>query len=198
MTEKEKMIAGKVYNSQDSELVAALNKSKSLCRQYNNLDFSNVAARKVIIDELLQEEHNDGYCVFTPPFWCDYGFNVKVGKNFYSNHNLVILDCAEVTFGDNVFVGPNCGFYTAIHPIDANQRNTGIELAKPIKVGSDVWFGGGVTVLPGVTIGNNVVIGAGSVVVKDIPSGVVAVGNPCKPIRKITDADKLDLDDPNI
>ena len=198
MTEKEKMIAGKVYNSQDSELVAALNKSKSLCRQYNNLDFSNVAARKVIIDELLQEEHNDGYCVFTPPFWCDYGFNVKVGKNFYSNHNLVILDCAEVTFGDNVFVGPNCGFYTAIHPIDAHQRNTGIELAKPIKVGSDVWFGGGVTVLPGVTIGNNVVIGAGSVVVKDIPSGVVAVGNPCKPIRKITETDKLDLDDPNI
>ena len=128
MTEKEKMIAGKVYNSQDSELVAALNKSKSLCRQYNNLDFSNVAARKVIIDELLQEEHNDGYCVFTPPFWCDYGFNVKVGKNFYSNHNLVILDCAEVTFGDNVFVGPNCGFYTAIHPIDAHQRNTGIAL----------------------------------------------------------------------
>ena len=198
MTEKEKMIAGKVYNSQDSELVAALNKSKSLCRQYNNLDFSNVAVRKVIIDELLQEEHNDGYCVFTPPFWCDYGFNVKVGKNFYSNHNLVILDCAEVTFGDYVFVGPNCGFYTAIHPIDAHQRNTGIELAKPIKVGSDVWFGGGVTVLPGVTIGNNVVIGAGSVVVKDIPSGVVAVGNPCKPIRKITEADKLDLDDPNI
>ena len=198
MTEKEKMIAGKVYNSQDSELVAALNKSKSLCRQYNNLDFSNVAARKVIIDELLQAEHNDGYCVFTPSFWCDYGFNVKVGKNFYSNHNLVILDCAEVTFGDNVFVGPNCGFYTAIHPIDAHQRNTGIELAKPIKVGSDVWFGGGVTVLPGVTIGDNVVIGAGSVVVKDIPSGVVAVGNPCNPIRKITEADKLDLDDPNI
>ena len=198
MTEKEKMIAGKVYNSQDSELVAALNKSKTLCRQYNNLDFSNVAARKVIIDELLQEEHNDGYCVFTPPFWCDYGFNVKVGKNFYSKHYVVILDCAEVTFGDNVFVGPNCGFYTAIHPIDAHQRNTGIELAKPIKVGSDVWFGGGVTVLPGVTIGDNVVIGAGWVVVKDIPSGVVAVGNPCKPIRKITEADKLDLDDPNI
>lgn len=198
MTEKEKMIAGKVYNSQDSELVAALNKSKSLCRQYNNLDFSNVAARKVIIDELLQAEHNDGYCVFTPSFWCDYGFNVKVGKNFYSNHNLVILDCAEVRFGDNVFIGPNCGFYTAIHPIDAEQRKMEIEWAKPIKVGNDVWFGGGVTVLPGVTIGDNVVIGAGSVVVKDIPSGVVAVGNPCKPIRKITEADKLDLDDPNI
>lgn len=198
MTEKEKMIAGKVYKCLDEELSTALRKAKQLCHKYNDIFFEDEAAAKKIIDELLQAEHNDGYCVFTPPFWCDYGFNVKVGKNFYSNHNLVILDCAEVTFGDNVFVGPNCGFYTAIHPIDAHQRNTGIELAKPIKVGSDVWVGGGVTVLPGVTIGNNVVIGAGSVVVKDIPSGVVAVGNPCKPIRKITEADKLDLDDPNI
>ena len=198
MTEKEKMLAGKVYSCLDSELNADLNKAKSLCRQYNNLDFSDKPARKAIIDELLQAEHNEGYCNITPPFWCDYGFNVKVGKNFYSNHNLVILDCAEVVFGDNVFVGPNCGFYTAIHPIDAEQRKMGIEYAKPIKVGSDVWFGGGVTVLPGVTIGDNVVIGAGSVVVKDIPSGVVAVGNPCKPIRKITDADKLDLNNPDI
>ena len=198
MTEKEKMIAGKVYKCLDEELSTALRKAKQLCHKYNDIFFEDEAAAKKIIDELLQAEHNDGYCVFTPPLWCDYGFNVKVGKNFYSNHNLVILDCAEVTFGDNVFVGPNCGFYTAIHPIDAHQRNTGIELAKPIKVGSDVWFGGGVTVLPGVTIGDNVVIGAGSVVVKDIPSGVVAVGNHCKPIRKITEADKLDLDDPNI
>ena len=198
MTEKEKMIAGKVYNCLDEELSTVLRKAKQLCHKYNDIFFEDETAAKKIIDELLQAEHNDGYCVFTPPFWCDYGFNLKVGKNFYSNHNLVILDCAEVTFGDNVFVGPNCGFYTAIHPIDAHQRNTGIELAKPIKVGSDVWFGGGVTVLPGVTIGNNVVIGAGSVVVKDIPSGVVAVGKPCKPIRKITEADKLDLDDPNI
>ena len=198
MTEKEKMIAGKVYNCLDEELSTALRKAKQLCHKYNDIFFEDEAAAKKIIDELLQEEHNDGYCVFTPPFWCDYGFNVKVGKNFYSNHNLVILDCAEVTFGDNVFVGPNCGFYTAIHPIDAEQRKMKIEWAKSIKVGNDVWFGGGVTVLPGVTIGDNVVIGAGSVVVKDIPSGVVAVGNPCKPIRKITEADKLDLDDPNI
>ena len=116
------------------------------------------------------------------------------GKNFYSNHNLVILDCAEVIFGDNVFVGPNCGFYTACHPVNAEQRNLGIEFAKPIKVGNDVWFGGGVTVVPGVTIGDNVVIGAGSVVVKDIPSGVVAAGNPCRVIRPITDDDKLNLD----
>ncbi|WP_440448192.1 sugar O-acetyltransferase [Ruminococcus sp.] len=198
MTEKEKMIAGKVYNCLDEELSTALRKAKQLCHKYNDIFFEDETAAKKIIDELLQEEHNDGYCVFTPSFWCDYGFNVKVGKNFYSNHNLVILDCAEVTFGDNVFVGPNCGFYTAIHPIDAEQRKMEIEWAKPIKVGNDVWFGGSVTVLPGVTIGDNVVIGAGSVVVKDIPSGVVAVGNPCKPIRKITEADKLNLNDPNV
>lgn len=198
MTEKEKMIAGKVYNCLDEELSTALRKAKQLCHKYNDIFFEDKTAAKKIIDELLQAEHNDGYCVFTPPFWCDYGFNVKVGKNFYSNHNLVILDCAEVHFGDNVFIGPNCGFYTAIHPIDAEQRKMEIEWAKPIKVGNDVWFGGSVTVLPGVTIGDNVVIGAGSVVVKDIPSGVVAVGNPCKPIRKITEADKLNLNDPNV
>jgi maltose O-acetyltransferase len=198
MTEKEKMIAGKVYNCFDEELSTALRKAKQLCHKYNDIFFEDGAAAKKIIDELLQAEHNDGYCVFTPSFWCDYGFNIKVGKNFYSNHNLVILDCAEVCFGDNVFIGPNCGFYTAIHPIDAEQRKMEIEWAKPIKVGNDVWFGGSVTVLPGVTIGDNVVIGAGSVVVKDIPSGVVAVGNPCKPIRKITEADKLNLNDPNV
>lgn len=198
MTEKEKMIAGKVYNCFDEELSTAMRKAKQLCHKYNDIFFEDGAAAKKIIDELLQAEHNDGYCVFTPSFWCDYGFNIKVGKNFYSNHNLVILDCAEVRFGDNVFIGPNCGFYTAIHPIDARQRKMEIEWAKPIKVGNDVWFGGSVTVLPGVTIGDNVVIGAGSVVVKDIPSGVVAVGNPCKPIRKITEADKLNLNDPNV
>lgn len=198
MTEKEKMIAGKVYNCLDEELSTALRKAKQLCHKYNDIFFEDETAAKKIIDELLQAEHNDGYCVFTPSFWCDYGFNIKVGKNFYSNHNLVILDCAEVRFGDNVFIGPNCGFYTAIHPIDAEQRKMKIEWAKPIKVGNEVWFGGSVTVLPGVTIGDNVVIGAGSVVVKDIPSGVVAVGNPCKPIRKITEADKLNLNDPNV
>ncbi len=197
MTEKEKMIAGKVYDCTAPELVNDRNKAKTLCRDYNNLAPADTVAQKAIIDELLQAEHK-GYCCFTAPFWCDYGYNIKVGDNFYSNHNLVILDCAEVIFGDNVFIGPNCGFYTAIHPIDAEQRKLAIEYAKPIKVGNDVWFGGGVTVLPGVTIGDNVVIGAGSVVVKDIPSGVVAVGNPCKPIRKITENDKLDLNNPDI
>ena len=121
------------------------------------------------------------------PFFCDYGYNIEIGKNFYSNHNLVILDGNKVTFGDNVFIGPNCGFYTAGHPLDAETRNKGLEYAKPIKVGNNVWFGGNVVVLPGVKIGDNVVIGAGSVVTKDIQSNVVAVGNPCKVIKEIGD-----------
>ena len=120
-----------------------------------------------------------------PNFYCDYGYNIEIGENFYSNHNLVILDPAKVIFGDNVFIGPNCGFYTASHPLEAEERNKGIEMAKPIKVGNNVWFGGNVTVLPGVTIGDNCVVGAGSVVVKDIPANSVAVGNPCKLIRTI-------------
>lgn len=119
------------------------------------------------------------------PFVCDYGYNIEIGENFYSNHNLTILDGAKVQFGDNVFVAPNCGFYTAGHPLDYETRNKGLEYAKPIKVGNNVWIGGNVVVLPGVTIGNNVVIGAGSVVNKDIPSNSVAVGNPCKVIKKI-------------
>ena len=110
---------------------------------------------------------------------------IEIGENFYSNHNLVILDPAKVKFGDNVFIGPNCGFYTAEHPLDAEERNKGLEYAKPIKVGNNVWFGGNVTVIAGVTIGDNVVIGAGSVVVKDIPSNTVAVGNPCKVIKNL-------------
>ena len=120
-----------------------------------------------------------------PNFYCDYGFNIEIGEKFYSNHNLVILDANKVEFGDNVFIGPNCGFYTSGHPLDYQTRNKGLEYAKPIKVGSNVWIGGNVCVMPGVTIGDNVVIGAGSVVNKDIPSNCVAVGNPCKVIKEI-------------
>ena len=126
-----------------------------------------------------------------PNFYCDYGYNIEIGENFYSNHNLIILDPAKVIFGENVFIGPNCGFYTPEHPIQAGERNKGLEFAKPIKVGNNVWFGGGVTVLGGVTIGDNSVIGAGSIVTKDIPSNVVAVGNPCKVMREIGEKDKI-------
>ena len=110
-----------------------------------------------------------------------------MGENFFANHNMVILDCAKVTFGDNVFIAPDCGFHTAGHPVDAKRRNAGLEYAYPITVGNDVWFGAGVQVMPGVTIGNDVVIGAGSIVVHDIPDHSVAVGNPCRVIRKTTE-----------
>ena len=109
-----------------------------------------------------------------------------MGEGFFANYNLVILDCAPVTFGERVLVGPNCGFYTAIHPLDAAQRSSGQESASPITVGDDVWLGGNVTVLPGVTIGNGAVIGAGSVVTRDIPAHVLAVGNPCRVVKELT------------
>mgnify|MGYP002530588808 FL=1 len=125
-----------------------------------------------------------------PDFRCEFGKNITIEDNVYINFGCVILDCAAVTFGEHVFVAPNCGFYTAGHPIDAECRERGLEYAYPITVGDHVWIGGGVQVMPGVTIGSNVVIGGGSVVVKDIPSNSVAVGNPCRVIRPITEADK--------
>nr|WP_312799862.1 sugar O-acetyltransferase [Pseudomonas sp.] len=123
-------------------------------------------------------------------FHCDYGYNIELGENFYSNVNLVILDCAKVSIGRNVFIAPNVGLYTAGHPLDAERRNQGLEYAHPITIGDNVWIGGGVTVLPGVTIGEGAVIGAGSVVTKDIPAHVVAVGNPCRVLRTIDNADR--------
>ena len=124
-----------------------------------------------------------------PPFNCDYGCNTFIGKNFYANMDCIFLDVARITIGDRVFFGPRVGLYTPYHPIDATVRSSGPEGARPITIGNDVWFGGNVVVGPGVTIGDDVVIGAGSVVVKDIPSHSVAVGNPCHVIREITDAD---------
>ena len=188
MTEKEKMIAGELYNSGCEELSQDRINAKKLCHKYNNLEPDNYEERKNILKELFGKTKENFW--IEPTFWCDYGYNIEIGENFYSNHNLVILDPAKVTFGDNVFIAPNCGFYTAGHPIDAQIRNELLEFGHPITVGDNVWFGGNVVVLPGVTIGNNVVIGAGSVVTKDIPSNVVAVGNPCKILRKITSADK--------
>ena len=161
--------------------------TENLCREYNNLPFEDEETQKILIKKIVGSTKENFY--ITAPFWCDYGYNIELGENFYSNHNMVILDCAKVKFGDNVFVAPNCGFYTVGHPVDYPRRNAGCEYAYPITVGDNVWIGGGVQVMPGVTIGSNVVIGGGSVVVKDIPSDCVAVGNPCKPIRKITDED---------
>ena len=154
-----------------------------MCKEFNDRNVRNLEEKKSILEKLFQKRIDT--VLIEPNFYCDYGFNIHLGKNFYSNHNLVILDANKVEFGNNVFIGPNCGFYTSSHPLDYKTRNKGLEYAKPIKVGNNVWFGGNVCVLPGVTIGDNVVIGAGSVVNKDIPSNVVAVGNPCKVVKEI-------------
>ena len=183
MTELEKMTKGELYYSNDDLLVEYRKKAKKLCYDYNALPFDALSERNEILEKLFNQKI-DGACI-VPSFYCDYGFNIKIGKNFYSNHNLVILDVANVTFGDNVFIGPNCGFYTAGHPIDYKIRNSGLEYGLPISVGNNVWFGGNVVVLPNVKIGSNVVIGAGSVVTKDIPDNCVAYGNPCKVIKNL-------------
>ncbi len=174
----------------DKDLLEQRTKAKELCYDFNNLRPSDEKGQKEILKETFRQDQNN--FIITAPFWCDYGYNIEVGENFYSNHNLVILDGGKVTFGDNVFIAPNCGFYTAGHPIDFERRNKELEYAYPISVGNNVWIGAGVQVMPGVTIGDNVVIGGGSVVVKDIPSNSVAVGNPCKAIRSITEKDKLE------
>ncbi len=160
-----------------------MKKAKDLCYEYNNIKPSERELREKMIKKILKKTGKN--ILVESNFNCDYGYNIEVGENFYMNHNCVILDGAKVEFGDNVFVAPNFGFYTAGHPIDIELRNKGLEYAKPIKVGNNVWIGGNVVVLPGVTIGDNVTIGAGSVVNKDIESNSIAVGNPCKVIKKI-------------
>lgn len=189
MTEKEKMQKQMLYDANyDKELLAERTKAKELCWRYNQLPPADQEGQQEILSQLLGKT-GEHFCI-TAPFWCDYGYNIELGENFYANHNLVILDGGKVTFGDNVFIAPHCGFYTAGHPIDFVRRNQGLEYARPITVGDNVWIGAGVHVMPGVTIGNNVVIGGGSVVVKDIPDNSVAAGNPCKVMRAITEDDK--------
>lgn len=181
MTEEEKMLEGIMYNAEDENLTKKLMNAKKLCQLYNSVDITSTEERNEILKKLFSKT-GEKFTIM-PIFYCDYGFNIEIGENFYANHNLVILDANKVTFGDNVFIGPNCGFYTSGHPLDKDERKKG-EYAKPIKVGNDVWLGGNVCVMPGVSIGNNVVIGAGSVVTKNVPSNVIACGNPCRVIRK--------------
>lgn len=161
---------------------------KEKCFRYNQLCPNDRDAQQEILADLLGKMGDN--VIITPPFWCDYGYHITVGDSFYSNHNLIITDGANVTFGDNVFIAPNCCFTTAEHAIDPEQRKAGIEIAKPITVGNNVWIGAGSTILAGVEIGDNSVIGAGSVVTKSIPANVVAVGVPCKVQRAITEKDK--------
>lgn len=184
MTEKEKAQAGLLYDANNNPLLIEERiRCKDVCHRYNSLQPSDIEGRTSVIRSLLG--NIGGRFLIEQPFYCDYGYNISIGDNFYANVNCVILDGAKVTFGDNVFIAPNCGFYTAGHPLDIAQRNRGLEYARPITVGNNVWIGAGVSVLPGVTIGDGAVIGAGSVVNRDIPANVVAVGNPCRVVRKI-------------
>ena len=181
MTEKQSMLAGKYYQPEDRVLTEERINCKLLCQEYNKIPYDDFENRKNVIKKILNKTGEKFF--IEQNFYCDYGYNIEIGENFYSNHNLVILDPAKVTFGDNVFIGPNCGFYTAAHPTDVKDRNLGLEYAKPISVGSNVWFGGNVVVLPGINIGNNVIVAAGAVVTRDVPDNCTAAGVPAKIIK---------------
>ena len=184
LTEKNKALLGELYDANyDPLLIEEWAFCKDLCFQYNTILPSKIEERKNLIKNLFGKT-SENFLV-EQPFYCDYGYNIEIGENFYANVNVVILDGAKVTFGNNVFIAPNCGFYTAGHPFDVEKRNQGLEYALPIKIGNNVWIVAGSHILPGVSIGDNTVIGAGSVVAKNIPANVLAVGNPCKTIREI-------------
>ena len=182
MPEKEKMLSGMVYSAIDDQLLKELNEVKEIIHEYNALKPSQTLRRFQILKDLLGHVADDEIIV-NQPFYCDYGKQIRVGKRFFANFNLTVLDEARVTIGDDCFIGPNVSIYTACHSTDPLERNTRREWAEPVTIGDNVWIGGSVTILPGVTIGSNVTIGAGSVVTRDIPDNVVAVGNPCKVIK---------------
>ena len=184
MTEKEKMLAGMTYSAVDQQLLEELNTVKEIIHRYNSISPSAIKERLSILKGLLGHIGDDEI-IINQPFYCDYGKQISVGRRFFANFNLTILDEARVTIGDDCFIGPNVSIYTACHSTDPVERNTRMEWAEPVTIGDNVWIGGSVTILPGVTIGNNVTIGAGSVVTKDIPDNVVAVGNPCKVIKRL-------------
>ena len=181
-TEKEKMLAGEMYNAGDIELIKDRLIAKKLCYKYNNLAPDAKEKKKLVLQELLSTEQSP---YIEPDFYCDYGYNIKVGENFYANHNCVFLDVNTITIGNNVMIGPAVQIYTATHPLEAKKRNSGLELGYPIIIGDNVWIGGGAIIQPGVKIGNNAVIGAGAVVTKDIPANVFAGGNPARVIKEI-------------
>jgi maltose O-acetyltransferase len=182
-TETEKMVAGERYFANAPELDEARRETREMLLQFNTTSERLVEQRLSLISKLFPKA-GQGLFV-TPPFRCDYGWNIITGDNVYFNFNCVILDGCPVTIGSNTLFGPSVQIYSACHPIDAVERRSGIEFGKPVTIGCDVWVGGASVICPGVTIGDRVVIGAGSVVTKDIPSDVVAVGNPCRVIRRL-------------
>ncbi len=189
MKEKEKMLKGMLYVSSDAELRKMHEISRKLMDQINATAFNNFKERETLCKKLFGSTGND--IRINKPFYCDYGQNIHIGDNFYANFDCILLDVNTITIGDNVMFGPRVSIYTATHPIDSEIRNEGLEYGEAVSIGDNVWVGGSATINPGVSIGDNSIIGAGSVVVKDIPENVIAVGNPCKVLRPITEEDRL-------
>ncbi len=178
------MLSGALYNAADSELAGERRAAHGLCLQLNALPEEQAAERSRILEQLFRKTSN---VFIQSPFFCDYGYNIRLGENVYFNVNCVVLDVMPVVIGNNVLIGPSVQIYTASHPLDADTRRTALESAKSIEIGDDVWIGGGSILCPGVKIGARAVIGAGSVVTKDIPADTLAAGNPCRVIRKLTE-----------
>ena len=193
MTEKQKMLMGIIYNAEEACLIEERNRAKSLTKQYNESRQEDRDHRKYLMGQIFGKLGQNVH--LEAPFYLDYGYRTTIGDDFFSNFNLTILDGGGVEIGDRVFIGPNVGIYSANHPTDVRRREKGYEWALPVKIGNKVWIGGGVTILPGVTIGDNTVIAAGSVVTKDIPANVVAAGNPCKVIKEAEEGDRYGIID---
>ncbi len=188
-SEKEKSFAGEWYDPNgDSDLIAEREKAMELCQDINLLHIKNQKRDKFLTELFPRKGDN---VVILNPIWADYGIYSTIGDGTFINHNAFLMDGGTITIGKNCLIGPNCGMYTATHALDPIERRTGIETALPIVIEDDVWLGGNVTILPGVTIGKGSIIGAKSLVNKDIPANVIAVGNPCKVLREITDSDKI-------
>jgi maltose O-acetyltransferase len=184
-TEKEKMLSGDMYDATDPQLTAERRLARDLCKSLNKSHDSEQELRKRIIRELLGSAGDEVW--IEPPFYCDYGSNITLGSKVFFNFNCVVLDPAAVTIGSTVLFGPAVQIYTATHPMSAAERQNGLEFARPVNIGSDVWIGGGAIICPGVRIGSKSVIGAGSVVTHEIPESVFASGNPCRIIRQLDD-----------
>lgn len=200
MTEREKMVSGKWYDTSDPWLVAQRDLARDMAEEYNLTKSDETTKRRAILESILGSIGDD-VDIF-PSVKFDYGCNIYIGDRVYINFNAIFLDCAEIRIGNDVFIGPNTSFLTPIHPLlpkDRNQRvkedgtTYMIEAAAPITIGNEVWIGGDVTFLPGVSVGDGTVIGAGSVVTKSIPSGVIALGNPCRVVRELTEDDAIEM-----
>lgn len=190
VTEAEKMKLGLWYDANhDTELTAQRLAAEELCFALNHTRPADTEERNRILRQLIPDL-GEG-CEILSPFLTDYGCFCRIGDHTSINHGAYLMDGGSITIGRNCFIGPNCGFYTAAHPLPAEQRDRGLEKALPIRIGDHCWLGGNVTVMPGVTIGDHTVIGAGSVVTKDIPDHVVAAGNPCRVLRPSTEDDRI-------